>query len=139
MLRRKLFKSRVSMVHHSVDARGTFNKDEIIKTEIYHKLQSLVEGKAERAFADSDWDLLYKVIEKYSGGFILRLNSAGRYSQTELHVNILIKLGFRPKEIAQIVCKSKESVTSIRRRLSAKILKTPLPTPKQWDDFVMSL
>lgn len=139
MLRRRLFKSMVSMVHHSVDTSGTFNKEEIFKSEIYGKLLAIAEGKKERVFADGDWDLLYKELEKCGGGFIMRLKSAGRYSQTELRVSILIKLGFRPKEIALVVCKSKESVTSIRRRLSAKILNTPFPTPKQWDDFVLSL
>ena len=52
---------------------------------------------------------------------------------------MLIKLELIPKDIALLLCKSKEAVSSIRRRLCQRILNSDKPSPKSWDEYVKSL
>lgn len=140
MLRHRLLRLKINGVHHSANAdKDNFDLKEIVNTETYKKLLYLITNGGNTIYTDEDWQQLEKEIEVHGGGFLVRLMSVSKFSQVEFRICILIKLGFRPKQMALAVCKSKESVTSIRRRLSEKVLNTPFSSPKQWDNFINSL
>lgn len=59
-------------------------------------------------------------------------------SEIEWRVCQLLKLGFTPSQIAQLASRSPEAISSIRRRLYAKVFQKK-GSPADWDAFVESL
>lgn len=59
-------------------------------------------------------------------------------SDFERQISILIKLGMSPSDIAHLTCHSKEAISSVRRRLYKKVFNET-GSPKQWDEFILSL
>lgn len=140
MLRRKLFNkalSNASKNNTSFDSRIDANG--LYKTDVYIKIKSVGMGKSNDLITDSDWTEIESAMNKYLASFPNKLLSVAQMSELEFRVSLLIKLGLRPNEMALVLNKSKEAITSIRRRLSKKILSTPIPTPSQWDEYVKSL
>ena len=86
-----------------------------------------------------DWRALEAAVGEAYPLFAERLLALGRLSPIELQVTLLVKSRFQVKDIARLTCRGKETVSSIRRRLSEKALKSDHPTPKQWDEYVLSL
>lgn len=67
---------------------------------------------------------------------------SGRYmSDLEWKVTMLIKLEFKPADIARCVHRSKETISSVRRRLFQKVFSAEKgkPSPKDWDEYIRSL
>lgn len=59
-------------------------------------------------------------------------------SDIEWRVCQLLKLGFTPSQIAQLASRSPEAISSIRRRLYAKVFQKK-GSPADWDAFIESL
>lgn len=59
-------------------------------------------------------------------------------SDIEWRVCQLLKLGFTPSQIAQLASRSPEAISSIRRRLYAKVFQKK-GAPADWDAFIESL
>lgn len=53
-------------------------------------------------------------------------------------ISMLIKLGFAPSSIATLICKTKETVSSARRRLYSKVFNRE-GSPDDWDKFIRTL
>ena len=72
--------------------------------------------------------------------FFTKLDSlCYRFKEKEVCMNMLIKAGFTPSEIAVLLGHPVQSITTMRRRLSKSVLEHLRPTPQQWDDFINSL
>ena len=63
------------------------------------------------------------------------LDICPKLNDVELHVCCLVKLKISPKNIAHIVVRQKNTVSSIRERLYKKI-HGELGTSKQFDEFI---
>ena len=89
--------------------------------------------------SDGEWDRLTQSIRRIYPNFEYKLVYYHHLNETEFKVSMLIKLELIPKDIALLLCKSKEAVSSIRRRLCQRILNSDKPSPKSWDEYVKSL
>lgn len=85
---------------------------------------------------DDDWVRFQTMIDSLSDGFSHRLLSAHKLSEQELRVCLLIKVQFKPSEIALLTAHSKEAITSTRRRLYKKM--TGLDgVPEMLDELIL--
>jgi hypothetical protein len=115
------------------------DNDRITQTPIYrHFCHLAAEGVGQNPTED-DWVMLSEAIDEAYPGFMNRLVQLYRFTEVELHVTLLLKAKFAPAKIALLMCKSKESISSIRRRLSRKVLGASIPSPRKWDDFIKTL
>jgi DNA-binding CsgD family transcriptional regulator len=81
-----------------------------------------------------EWELLQTSMNKAYDSFISRLTAAYPLNEKELRVSLLLKIGVSPANIALSIPCSRETITSIRRRLSAKHLG--IQRPYGWDKLI---
>lgn len=87
----------------------------------------------------SEWNELDDSLHRIYPQFREILLSQHHLTDMEYKISMLVKADFLPKEIAILLCRSREAVSSIRRRLSKRVLNEKQPTPKHWDNYIMSL
>jgi DNA-binding CsgD family transcriptional regulator len=85
----------------------------------------------------NEWESLQTSINEAYNGFSQRLMATYKLNERELRVSLLLKINLSPSHIALSIPCSKETVTSIRRRLSAKYLS--VQNPKEWDKLIAAL
>lgn len=88
---------------------------------------------------DNDWDLLEKEILTNYDKFDKKVGKTTRLNCNEYKISMLIKCKFKPKEMSNIMCQSKENITSIRRRLCAKYIDADSISPQKWDKFINNI
>lgn len=85
---------------------------------------------------DRQWEELSIEMDIAFNAFASRLlEVCPKISDVERHVSYLVKLKISPKNIAHIVVRQKNTISSIRERLYLKIHGVE-GTPKQFDDFI---
>ena len=82
-----------------------------------------------------DWQTLTAAIDSTYSQFTHRLKDLYPVSEVELQVCLLLKIGISSTRIAQLVLRSKQAVTSIRKRLYKKVFGQE-GTPDEWDKFI---
>lgn len=82
-----------------------------------------------------DWQTLTAAIDSTYSQFTHRLKDLYPVSDVELQVCLLLKIGISSTRIAQLVLRSKQAVTSIRKRLYKKVFGRE-GTPDEWDQFI---
>lgn len=88
-------------------------------------------------FTDEQWlQLECSMVENYPG-FIHRLNGLTAMNRVEYNLCLLIRIGVTPARMAELLCRSKQSITSIRSRLYAKHFQQG--SARDWDQFIMKL
>ena len=108
----------------------------IFGSDIYAKIKDLIERG--QTMGKDDWKRLTELVDSIYSGFTGKLYSLYRMNEHDYHVSLLIKIHLQPKEIATLTAHSKESVSSTRSRLYQKIFGQKA-SPKEWDDFILSL
>jgi regulator of replication initiation timing len=108
----------------------------IFGSDIYAKIKDLIDRG--QAMGKDDWKRLTELVDSIYSGFTGKLYSLYRMNEHDYHVSLLIKIHLQPKEIATLTAHSKESVSSTRSRLYQKIFGQKA-SPKEWDDFILSL
>lgn len=73
--------------------------------------------------SEENWCDLDKWMEENLPTFKTKLTSLTKISNIEYKICTLIKLGYTPAEIANLVCRAESSITMSRRRLYTKIFK----------------
>ncbi len=139
----KIRLERIQDLHQQYLAKDQAIKDQEIHSiedsSIYQKLQQmLTSSDGAQYLTDEMWDEITSTINKIYPDFEHRLFSLSMLSQHEYHVCALLKMGFAPSVIAQLTARSKEAITSTRRRLYEKAFGQK-GTPKDWDDVILSL
>lgn len=104
------------------------------KSPIYYKLSQLHDKPA----SDKDWTDLKNTIAETFPTFVQQLKELYPMSEIETHICLLLKIKMPLKQIPCIVARSKQSITSIRKRLFYKIFKKE-GTPEEWDNFIENL
>lgn len=104
---------------------------------VYCTFRELVENR--RLPSLNDWKELDESLQKLYPQFKVILLTQHHLTDMEYKVSMLVKADFLPKEMAILLCRSREAVSSIRRRLSKRVLNEKQPTPQQWDKYIISL
>ena len=108
----------------------------VFGSDIYAKIKDLIDRG--QTMGKDDWKRLTELVDSIYSGFTGKLYSLYRMNEHDYHVSLLIKIHLQPKEIATLTAHSKESVSSTRSRLYQKIFGQKA-SPKEWDDFILSL
>ncbi len=85
-----------------------------------------------------DWAGIDALFAQRLPHFGKALRELSPLSDIEWRVCQLLKLGFSPSQIAQLASRSPEAISSIRRRLYAKVFQKK-GSPADWDTFIESL
>lgn len=89
-------------------------------------------------FTDEEWQEMSEKLKNVYPRFLSTLHNVCNMTKTELQVCILLKLNSTPTEIANVLCKEKNSISSIRTRLYNKHFGKKGGS-KEWDEFIHSL
>ena len=108
------------------------------QTNVWKKLHQPIEKNEIIKMTDTDWMELTKSIEEIYPNFIQRLNELSHLSKKELQVCLLIKINISLTHIANIVCSSKQGISSLRERLYKKFVGKK-GKPKDCDNFIRNL
>lgn len=115
----KLKQSDIYKKFHSVQKEGEEEKEEEKKIKIN----------------SSDWQELNKAIDEAYNQFSQRLQELYPVTDIELKVCLLLKIGLSPLQIAIITIRSKQAISSTRKRLYKKLFNDDGNT-EQLDSFI---
>lgn len=112
------------------------------QSDIYRKFHSIQkEGEEEKEeekkikISSSDWQELNKAIDEAYNQFSQRLQELYPITDIELKVCLLLKIGLSPQQIAIITIRSKQAISSTRKRLYKKLFNDDGNT-EQLDSFI---
>ena len=94
--------------------------------------------QAHGKLSEDDWSQLIEYIDATYPNFIARLLELYPMKELEIRVCILLKMNLPLSQISEITIKSKQAITSIRKRLYEKVYEQK-GTPEQWDNLVKTL
>lgn len=86
-----------------------------------------------------EWRSLDDTLQQVYPQFRETLLSCHHLTDIEYRLSLLVKAEFLPKEMAALLCRSREAISSTRRRLSKRVLGEERPSPQQWDEHILSL
>ena len=94
--------------------------------------------QAHGKLSEDDWSQLTEYIDATYPNFIARLLELYPMKELEIRVCILLKMNLPLSQISEITIKSKQAITSIRKRLYEKVYEQK-GIPEQWDNLVKTL
>ena len=106
------------------------------ESKIYKHIQQLLTTK--KRLSGNDWKELEETIDSLYEGFTEKLRNLYNLNEQEYSVCLIIKINIPPIDIAKLTNRSKEAISSTRRRLYKKVFGTK-GSPKDWDDIILSL
>ena len=113
---------------------------DFFSSDVYKHFKELSEKGTTSSLKAEDWKALQEQLDACYDGFTHKLDRLySKMSERERQVCILVKAGFSKTEIANLVHLSSEGVSSVRRRLYAKVFKGANGGSKDWDAFILSL
>lgn len=112
--------------------------ERISESTIYGKIQ-LVLRDDNKMLRKEDWkELENEVLNEFPNFRDALMSLTYEIKEQEYKISMLIKLGFAPSSIATLICKTKETVSSARRRLYSKVFNRE-GSPDDWDKFIRTL
>lgn len=113
--------------------------ERISGSSIYGKIQLALRDSS-KVLSGNDWKELEAEVNKSYPNFKEELMTLSyKLSEQEYHVCLLLKLNITPSNIAILICRTKESVSSIRRRLYNKVFNDTKGKPDYWDRYIRTL
>ena len=130
---------RAATSNNSADKYDTANADypDIHDSDIYNKFQQ-ASFYDDITITDDDWLALIEILNKTYPDFLSKLKDMYKLKPIELRICILLKLHFKPAQIAQLVLRTKQSITATRKRLYSKIFQEE-GSAEDFDKFISSL
>lgn len=110
----------------------------LINSDIYIYFKEQIRSIRTVHISDEDWTQLENAINNAYKGFTNKLYTLHKLNENELRVCLLIKINIQPTDMARLTNLTKETISSIRRRLYHKVFHKTGST-KDWDEFVLSL
>lgn len=113
----------------------------INSSEIYKTIQKKISAYPEKNenLSETEWDELDNVVNSVYENYTEKLhNIYNRVSSFEYRVCLLIKINISPVNISHLTNHSKESISSVRRRLYYKAFNRK-GSPADWDEIISSL
>ena len=144
--REQLQRQKEMMEWENRQARAAMEKQRLLKetmveTDIRKELVACLSTShiGNRMLKERDWPRIEREIEVCSPDFKEKLQTLyPDYSEFEYHLCLLIRLGMRPVDMAELTAHTKESVTATRRRMYEKVFRKK-GTPSDWDEIILSL
>ena len=144
--REQLKRQKEMMEWENRQARAAMEKQRLLKetmveTDIRKELVARLSTShiGNRMLKEKDWPRIEREIEVCSPDFKEKLQTLyPDYSEFEYHLCLLIRLGMRPVDMAELTAHTKESVTATRRRMYEKVFRKK-GTPSDWDEIILSL
>ena len=144
--REQLKRQKEMMEWENRQARAAMEKQRLLKetmveTDIRKELVARLSTShiGNRMLKERDWPRIEREIEVCSPDFKEKLQTLyPDYSEFEYHLCLLIRLGMRPVDMAELTAHTKESVTATRRRMYEKVFRKK-GTPSDWDEIILSL
>ena len=139
-LRQDLLKAQKSLIEKTneqitVTQRVQKQSELALKhSDIYKKFHFAVQGSDEK-IGNDDWKELMCAVDEAYNQFTTRLLELYPMKTIEIQVCVLIKIGLSPAQIAFITIRSRQAISSIRKRLYSKVMGKD-GTPEQWDIFI---
>lgn len=87
---------------------------------------------------DEEWQQVEHCLKSIYPGFATQLQSLYPMSDVEYHVCMLIKLRIPTKDIAAVVAREVNTISTMRKRLYKKVFSRE-GGAKDWDDFILSI
>ena len=111
---------------------------EFTDTDIYKRFAECANGEDSAAPTQKEWQEFMLLFAESNQRFTQEVCGLGDFSETEQRVIALIRLGFRPRQIAAMLCRTEQAVSNMRSRLYIKTFGEK-GTPAKWDQFIKSL
>lgn len=103
---------------------------------VYKKLRTCV--SKEKKMTDELSEELMEVFNRTYPEFYPHITELCKLSDLNYMICVLIKIGFNPTDIGILVCKSKQAITSARKRMYSKAFGKDAK-PEKWDEIILSL
>ena len=87
---------------------------------------------------DADWQQVEHSLMTVYPGFTTQLQSLYPMSDVEYHTCLLVKLRIPTKDIAAVLAREANTISSLRKRLYKKVFGRE-GGAKEWDDFILSI
>lgn len=111
----------------------------IRKNPVYRKFKSAANADSGRSMVDeSDWQNMETLVFEEFPHLQTVLLNIPNLSEQNRNMCLLIKLGFKPIEIARLLCRDKSTINSSRRRLYERVFGEK-GSPALWDEFIQSV
>ena len=139
-LRQDLLKAQKSLIektNEQITATQRVQKQSELalkNSDIYKKFHFAVQGSDEK-IGNDDWKELMCAVDEAYNQFTTRLLELYPMKTIEIQVCVLIKIGLSPAQIAFFTIRSRQAISSIRKRLYSKVMGKD-GTPEQWDNFI---
>ena len=139
-LRQDLLKAQKSLIektNEQITATQRVQKQSELAlkhSDIYKKFHFAVQG-SDKKIGNDDWKELMCAVDEAYNQFTTRLLELYPMKTIEIQVCVLIKIGLSPAQIAFITIRSRQAISSIRKRLYSKVMGKD-GTPEQWDNFI---
>lgn len=144
-IQKKRLGQKLEMLNYILQQKTIENEQEqeaqeyLFNSDLYKQLLERINSVRGEAYITSkEWSLLKENLNPAFPTFFERLYSLHTPNENELHVCILLKLQFRPADIARLLELKPESISSIRKRLYQKVTGNS-GSPEMWDKIIYSL
>ena len=133
-------KKLAEKTNEQIEAQQEAQRQAVLRLKhsaICHKFYGMATGRTGSP-APEDWQALAQAVNEAYDNFTLRLQELHPLNETEREVCLLLKIGLTPVQIATLTARSKQAVSSVRRRLYTKTFGRP-GRPEDWDEFIGKL
>lgn len=142
-LQEELDKQKQRLILDNEIARHRMEEDRmhqksIVASDIYHRVMRIARQEDNDAITEEEWGMVEHIVNTEYPGFSHKLKSMCRLSSHEHHICLLLKMRLTPSHIGIVTYRSRESLSSSRRRLYEKVTGKK-GSPKDWDEIVMGL
>lgn len=111
----------------------------IRKNPVYRKFKSAANADSGRSIVDeTDWQSMESLVYGEFPHLQTVLLNLPNLSEQNRNMCLLIKLEFKPIEIARLLCRDKSTINSSRRRLYERVFGEK-GSPALWDEFIQSV
>ena len=113
------------------------SEEQFFASTVYEHFKELLTREKPRVVYQ-DWKDLQVRLDECYDGFTHKLEALCKMSERDMRICMLLKAGFSKTEIAKLIHLSLEGISSVRRRLYAKVFNDK-GGAKDWDLFISSL
>lgn len=141
-LRIQLHKQKEMILYANKQVEIELSEREMAQTTLLNSdIYNLFSGQIQTGICritEEDWTALEDAVNDAYSGFSGSLRKLYPFSSYELHICLLIKINIQPVDMAKLTNHTKEAISATRRRLYEKVFLEK-GSPKQWDEFILSL
>lgn len=132
----RLLEKMESKEHAHVTLQKEDGENKSLMSNLLCLINLLVER--EKIMNDDDWRETKRVIGIMFPSFLSSLYELRFLNETDMHISMLLKLGFMPNVIAKLLGRDKSTITASRKKLAQKTFGTD-KVAKDWDAYINTL